>query len=137
MLMIGKKRKTLANGKLIVVDFRNINPHDFAPLYKLSKDAVCQEMAMVAPNGSIYVNAAKPGHKTIAGMFELFMAESVDTLKGYQVIYQKKYPKIKTFDDWIYMKGNASDRMYALAVLSVPIELERRKIEKSYYGIAQ
>ena len=75
--------------------------------------------------------------KDSAYMYEFFCiltSETTETLLAYKAEYEKKFPEIKSFDDLINMKDKEAKINYALALLSIPIELNRRKIASNRYN---
>ena len=65
---------------------------------------------------------------------EFLIQENKDTVIQYQKNMQKKFPDVKTLDDWAKMQGSENDKIQALAMFLVPLELSRRDIEKHYYN---
>lgn len=133
MLGLINKVKTKANGKIIEVDFKRLNPDDFKPLHNLTKKEIEGEYALISIDGRIFVNNKKTGYEIISGAFESFMSESRYTIEQYRKLYQAQFPNIKNFDDWAKMEADNSQRMRAFGVLIVPLELKRRELEKNYY----
>lgn len=139
MVKTGQKEKVLCGGKLIVTNFKKLNPRFFAPLQNFTRKELIKQFALCMPDGKIYVNAAERVCDLVSGVLEVLMQESRAALEEYEREYGKKYPHIKNFDDWAawmekaQKEGQENDIMYAFAVLMVPIELNRRKIEKAYY----
>lgn len=131
--MIGKT-KTFAGGKVIVTDFKRLNPDMFKPLYDLSKGQLKKQSFLCTPDGKLYLNKAANGVEMVAHIFELLVRESKNTLLDFQQEYQKLFPDIKDFDDWNTMQGTNEDKVKAYAMLCVPAELKRREIELEYSG---
>ena len=128
------KTKKYANGTVIVTNFNKLNPDDFI-MYDLDKDSIKDESLLCANNGILYINSKLEDAATLAAsVFELLIRESKETLLGFQRTYQKKYPDIKTWDDFEAMEGTKEDRIDVFAMLSVPAELRRREIEAKYRG---
>lgn len=131
--MIGKKSQ-LANGRIVITDFRNLKLSDFTPLYNnLSRHKLKQEMIIIAPNGVLYVNRSQYGFEYVSGVFETLIKESKSTLLEYEEMFKNKFPRITNFDEWRQMLGTEDDKIQAFAMLAVPIELKRREIENQYY----
>lgn len=133
MLGLINKVKTKANGKIIEVDFKKLNPDDFRPFYNLTKEQIKNEYVLVSVDGKIYVNFKKAGYEIISGTFENFILETRNTIEQYLKIYQPQFPDINDFDDWAKMDTDNSQRMLAFGVLIAPLELKRREIERAYY----
>lgn len=134
--MLGR-RKTVCNGKIVIVDFRKLNPRDFEPIHHLDKKGIREELALCAQDGKIYINSRHEGAEILSDVLELLMKENKSTLLEYQDFIGRQYPNIKSFDDfitWSENNTNAEDRMQVFAILTIPIELQRRKIEQLYNG---
>ena len=131
MVKTGQKEKVLCGGKLVVTNFKKLNPKMFAPLHNFTK----QEL-----NKAAGVNTEVKGYELFFGTLELLMQENRATLEQYEKEYGKKFPDVKNFDDWAewsekaQKEGRQKDSVYSFAVLVIPIELKRRAIEKGYYG---
>lgn len=136
-MKFGIKEKKLCNGKLVVTNFKRLNPENFMPLQNFTKEELRKQLAICTTDGKIYVNTGIEGYELISGIFENFIPETRSNLMQYQAEYSKKFPNIKTIDDWMAWAAtevNKEQIVHALAVLMVSCELERRKIENSYYG---
>lgn len=132
-----KIRKRLCDGKLIVTDFKRLNPKNLPLIQDFTPEQFNKEVAACTITGKIYVNASIEGNDVISGIFENFMTQDIETLNGFQEIYSKKFPHIKNFDVWSTWAAAEEDSQqitFALAMLMVPVELQRRKIESNYYG---
>lgn len=131
--MIGKEQR-LANGRIVITDFRNLKLSDFAPLYNnLSRHKLKQEMIIIASNGVLYVNRSQYGFEYVAGVFEILAKEAKSTLLEYEEIFKNKFPHIKNLEEWRQMQGTEDDKIRTFAMLAVPIELKRRELESIYY----
>ena len=129
------KTKKYANGTVIVTNFNKLHPDDFRPYHDLNKDAIKDESILCKYDGSLYINSNLEDAATLAAsVFELLIRESKETLLGFQRTYQKKYPDIKTWDDFEAMEGTREDKVATFAMLSVPLELKRREIAANYKG---
>ena len=51
------RRKTLCNGKIVVINFKKLNPLDFEPVHHLDERSIKDELALCAPDGRIYINS--------------------------------------------------------------------------------
>lgn len=131
-----KKKKdverVLANGKIIITDFKYLNPDDFNYCVK-TKEELKEQLALLSPDGKLFVNSAQKGHEVISQIFQLLIPETKQTLNEYIKIYKKQYYYIKTFDDWTKMQADDKERTYALTMLLIPIEIKRREAEWAYY----
>lgn len=140
MVRIWRKEKQSCGGKLIATDFKRLNPKIFYPVHELTKEDLNKELALYTLDGKIYVNTKIEGWNTVFSMFEILIGQGKETLKEFEKENHKKFPNIKTFDDWAKLAQSAktdrerNDAMQVLGMLAVPIEIKRRKIEKEYYG---
>ena len=125
--------KTMANGKLVLMNFKKLNPKMFYP-NNLTKNEIKNQYCLCTPTGKLYINNSLEGCLYIAGIMEFLIQENKDTVIQYQKIMQKKFPDVKTLDDWAKMQGSENDKIQALAMFLVPLELSRRDIEKHYYN---
>lgn len=131
------KEKRLCGGKLVITDFKRLNPEEGLFLGDFQPERFSEELAAYSVDGKVYINAKINGSDVVAGIFKIFIPESRETLKQYQEEYGKKFANIKNFTDWEkYARAETDSEKVtqALAVLMVPIELKRRAIESAYYG---
>lgn len=137
MVKIRKEEKRLCNGKLIVTDFRKLNPESFP---SFTRKQLRKEFALFMPNGDLYINSRMDGFDLIYPVWEVLMQESRENLEKYQTIFSKRYPNLKSFDDWgpwamaAAKEGENREIIESIALLVTPLELKRREIERSYYG---
>lgn len=122
-----------ANGKIVICDFKTLDPSDFLPLHNLHKSELIKELMLIAPDGKIYINYKIDGSQYVAGIFETIMQESQYTLDQYCKAFKPKYKKI-TFENIANMKGTNEEITQAFALLCIPIEVKRRRIERNYYS---
>lgn len=131
------RRKTLCNGKIVIVNFKKLKPQDFEPIHHLDAKSIKEELALCSADGRIYINSKQRWCKLVSSLFEILMKETRQVLQEYQEFISKKYPNIKTFDDFILWSEQNEDgeaRMQVFTLLAIPIELQRRKIEQAYNG---
>lgn len=132
-----ERKKTLCNGKIVIVNFKKLKPQDFEPIHHLDAKSIKEELALCSADGRIYINSKQRWCKLVSSLFEILMKETRQVLQEYQEFISKKYPNIKTFDDFILWSEQNEDgeaRMQVFALLAIPIELQRRKIEQAYNG---
>lgn len=137
MVKVGRKEKTLCGGKLVVTNFRKLDRDFFNHLEDMQKKHIVKESVIFTPDGRIFVNNQGEFWNLFATIFEILMCEAKETLLEFQTVYKEKFPDIKDFDDWMERKWEAkeeTDRASALFMLMVPIEFQRRDIERGYYG---
>lgn len=128
-----KRTQAKANGKIVICNFNTLNPADFLPLQNLHKSELGKELILIAPDGKIYVNSKIEGYDFVTGVFETIIQESQYTLEQYYKAFKPKYSKV-TFENIANMKGTNEEITQAFTLLCIPAELNRRKIEKSYYS---
>lgn len=136
-MKLKNKEKRLCGGKLVVTDFKRLNPEEVLPLGDFNPEQLSEELAFFTPDGTIFINTRIAGSNVVSDIFKIFIPESRETLKQYQEEYGKKFANIKNFTDWEkYARAETDSEKVtqALAVLMVPIELKRRAIESAYYG---
>nr|DAY96102.1 MAG TPA: hypothetical protein [Caudoviricetes sp.] len=132
-----ERKKTLCNGKIVIVNFKKLKPQDFEPIHHLDAKSIKEELALCSADGRIYINSKQRWCKLVSSLFEILMKETRQVLQEYQEFISKKYPNIKTFDDFILWSEQNEDgeaRMQVFTLLAIPIELQRRKIEQAYNG---
>ncbi|MFG6319536.1 MAG: hypothetical protein K1W33_06780 [Clostridia bacterium] len=136
-MKLKNKEKKFCGGKLVVTDFKRLNPEEGLFLGEESPEQFCKELAAYSVDGKVYINAKINGSDIVAGIFQNLIPESKDSLWQYQEEYGKKFPHIKTFTDWESWAQKETDNekiVHALVVLMIPLEMKRRSIESSYYG---
>ena len=127
----------MCNGKIVIVNFKKLKPQDFEPMHHLDAKSIKEELALCSADGRIYINSKQRWCKLVSSLFEILMKETRQVLQEYQEFISKKYPNIKTFDDFILWSEQNEDgeaRMQVFTLLAIPIELQRRKIEQAYNG---
>ena len=132
-----ERKKTLCNGKIVIVNFKKLKPQDFEPIHHLDAKSIKEELALCSADGRIYINSKQRWCRLVSSLFEILMKETRQVLQEYQEFISKKYPNIKTFDDFILWSEQNEDgeaRMQVFALLAIPIELQRRKIEQACNG---
>lgn len=125
-------KKVIAGGRIIIINFNYLNPDDFNYCVK-TKEELQEQLALLSPDGKLFVNSTQEGHEMIADIFKILIPETKQTLNEYIKIYKKQYYYIKTFDDWAKMQADDKERIYALTMLLIPIEMKRREAEWAYY----
>lgn len=138
-MVIAKKEKRMCEGRLILIDFKKLDPADFEPLYHFtSKSELREEIVLQSIKGVIYINSRNGASEFLAKIFEFVMKESTKALKTHQRELKSKYPAAKSFDDWgkiAKREGCGSkDSIECLVKLLIPIERKRRQFEFNYYG---
>lgn len=130
--MFGKD-KTIGNGKVIICDFRKLDPKNFIPV-GMTKEKIKESLMLCSTDGKMYFKKGDPMAEWIADIFGLFVNETAANLNQYKLMYGKHFPKVKNIEDIEQIPADDPDRVHALAVVLVPVELNRRKIEAAYYG---
>lgn len=135
MKLVNRKSKIKSKDKSTVVltSFKRINPRDFSLCHgnciNLNK-----EIILCSNDGRIFVNKDMKDSAYMYEFFCILTSETTETLLAYKAEYEKKFPEIKSFDDLINVKDKEANITYALALLSIPIELNRRKIASNRYN---
>ena len=129
--MIGSKNKNA--GKVVITDFRKLDPSIFLPYHVLDKKTIIRETVLCSASGKIFINKKSEFAEYLAQALELLMQETVETLTTYESMMKEQYPDMHSFDDWAKMTGGYEDRNRVFAMLMVPVELKRREIENKYY----
>ena len=138
-MVIAKKEKKMCEGRLIVTDFKKLNPEDFEPLYHFnSKSELREEVVLQSMKGIIYVNSRNGSSELLSKVFEFLMGENMKSLKRNQRELKNKYPAVKSFTDWAEIAKReglgSKDSIQCLVMLLTPIERKRRRAELNYYG---
>lgn len=129
--MIGSKNKNA--GKVVITDFRKLDPSIFLPYHVLDKKTIIRETVLCSASGKIFINKKSEFAEYLAKTLEVLMQETRETLKDYESMMKEEFPEIESFDDWAKMTGGDNERNKAFAMLMVPVELKRREIENKYY----
>lgn len=122
------------NKKIIVTDFKHLEPSIFKPVYNLTKKELVKEFILVASDGRLYINSKNELHGFFVDIFNILVAEDYTTLEAYKNDCASRYPDIKTFEDWSKMKVNNDERTQIFTMLIIPLEFKRREIESMYYN---
>lgn len=128
-----EKNKVLGNGKVIVCDFKKLDPSNFVPA-GMTKEKLRNQLFLCSTDGKIYFKKGDPLAEWVADIFSVFVNETASNLNQYKLKYGKLFPNVKTVEDLVTIPEDDPDRVHALAVVLVPAELKRREIEASYYG---
>ena len=137
MKFLKKKKKDeepiiRANGKIIARSFSGLNLNDFLYHYDLPVD---DQFWLISHEGRIFINSEKGGYDALLTLFEIFIPYPKCELMQYRKRVQNRFPRIKTIDGWLGVQAdmNDEDRTASLALFLIPVELERREIERKYY----
>lgn len=131
-----KREKRSNNKRLVLTDFRKLNPKNFLACEDVTRKQLNEQIALCSCEGIVYVNSNFKESEIIYGIFQNLMPEKHKTLEEFQSVYQAQFPNIKNFDDWSTAAKNLSDeeRIFSLSMLLIPAELSRRTLEREYYG---
>lgn len=127
-------KKMADNAKVILIDFKKLNPKDFEPVYNFTKEEMREELVLCAQDGKLYINSAAQGHKFAYRMFSILTKEAYTVLNEYKEEYKRRYPEIQTFNEWEKLQCDDSEKSCVFAYLAIPLEFARREIEQQYYG---
>ena len=125
------KRKIFADGKIVVTDFKKVEPSTFYPIHTYTKEELAQEFMLCTPNGKWFINNRIAGYEFLLSVVEILVSESRYTLEGYKQAYKGQYKDI-TLSNWADMSGDNAQKIIALALLLIPGEIKRRELEKAY-----
>ena len=131
--MIKKNRKNTQYDMIILTDFKKLDPEDFEAVHG-DLINIRKEIILCSYDGRVYINKRFEGAELLYGVFNALMYENIDTLKEYARECEETYTGIKTFDDWVVMKDTNVNKVHALAMLCIPIEMQRRDFVMKYYN---
>ena len=81
-MVIPKKEKRMCEGRLIITDFKKLNPADFEPLYHfVSKAELREEIILLSAKGILYINSRDAISEFLSKVLEFVMKENTKTLK--------------------------------------------------------
>lgn len=122
-----KKERILANGRLIVTDFKKLKKEDF-PYFEDG------DFFFLSCDGRIYLDSEEEANEAMIILLELLTRYSREDLRKWERECRKKFPDVKTVEDLTKYKNNHEDFIKALSALLVPVEIKRRQMERAYYG---
>lgn len=139
MVNLKRKEKRMCEGRLIVTDFKKLNPADFEPVYHFkSKAELREEVALLSIKGIIYINNRSDTSDFMAKIFEFLMKESTKSLKKYQRELKSAHPAVKSFEDWAKIAKRegcgSKESIECLIKLLIPTERQRRRAELNYFS---
>ena len=133
----GRKKnteKTYANGKIRITNLKNLNPESFVK-EGLTKENIGEQISLVSVDGTLYLNRDNEYSEILAMVMEALMSASRYTLDQYRKMLRKKFPDIKDFNDITKLQNAGNEQIVqATAMLLVPFEIDRRRVEKLYYS---
>lgn len=71
-----ERKKTLCNGKIVIVNFKKLKPQDFEPIHHLDAKSIKEELALCSADGRIYINSKQRWCKLVSSLFEILMKET-------------------------------------------------------------
>ena len=119
--------RTLANGRIVVTDFRKLKKEDFPNF----EDG---DIFFLSYDGRVFFDSEEGANEALIILLELLTQRSRADLREWERVCRKKFPNVKTAEDLAKHKGNPEDFMKALSALLVPLEVKRREFERAYYG---
>lgn len=131
MLSKEKESEVFANGKIILIDFNYLNYEDF-PLFASNKNELLECVAVVSNNGTMYINEKDVLHEVLLEIMKTYVNERMSTLKANKKKLKRKYRNVKSFED-IAVLTSELERMEAIGMLLIDVELTRREVETKYY----
>lgn len=125
--------------KIIIVDFSLLREEDF-PFSDFSKEKIENCNNVISADGKLYINKNyKELAEIVVPIFNMLTRQSAKALKRFKDVNFRKYWQydLTNFTDFIEQKlkekNGEVEAAECLMYLLIPIELERRKIEKWYY----
>ena len=82
-----ERKKTLCNGKIVIVNFKKLKPQDFEPIHHLDAKSIKEELALCSADGRIYINSKQRWCKLVSSLFEILMKETRQVLQEYQFYF--------------------------------------------------
>lgn len=133
MNFLKKKRKeeVFANGKIVIVDFSELNPDGF--LYNDQSLNFEEQLAVLSYDGKFFVNRMQEEYEYLSNIFQILICEPRYNLDQFAKYFKKRYPNI-SFSNWSEMQEDNKEKTYVLAALLIPAEIKRRQIERAYYN---
>lgn len=129
-----KKVKKIPAERVVVENFSKLKKDMFDGLYNGSFADMQGEMLLISKDGCLYINEKSESADLLKKVWDVLLPEDMFTLASLRRMMLDKYPdaKIETLHE---MKVSEEEKMKVFAALLVPVELNRRGIEKKYYGI--
>ncbi len=125
--------------KIIIADFSLLKEEDF-PFYDFSKEKIEDYNNVISADGKLYINKNyKELAEIVVPIFNMLTRQSAKALKRFKDVNFRKYWRydLTNFTDFLEQKlkekNGEVEAVECLMYLLIPIELERRKIEKWYY----
>lgn len=123
---------TKANGKIIIIDFSKLNPDAFIGL-NLTKQTIKKELILPDIDGRLFINTKMELADYLSSVFEILMETDAETLKIFHATRKQKYKNVTLFNIDSF-NGPCEEKNEAIAMLLIPLELQRREREASYYN---
>lgn len=125
--------------KIIIADFSLLKEEDF-PFSDFSKEKKENCNNVISADGKLYINKnCKELAEIVVPIFNMLTRQSAKALKRFKDVNFRKYWQydLTNFTDFLEQKlkekNGEVEATECLMYLLIPIELERRKIEKWYY----
>lgn len=124
------------NNKVILANFKHLNPLEFKGLIDLTKRQLRKQYFFLTADGRLYVNSrmngiGRKGSEVIANLFSILAETDTDTLIEAEKMFRNKFPSISGIDDWSRTEDTMTDteKTESLSLCLIPIEKKRREIE--------
>ncbi len=122
------------NGKIVLTDFKKLNPKDFEPLYHCTRQQLKEIPFLLSRDGRWLVNKREPNSEELGSILEIIVWELKDTLILFRSEILERFPQIKDFEDIALMKDNSpEEQINVIVALLTPMEIQRRQIERAYW----
>lgn len=126
------KRKEYADGKIVAVDFKKIEPSIFYPVHTLTKEEFIEHPLLCTPDGRWFINTRNSMCDYILPRLELIVQETRYSLEEFRQVYKGEFKDI-TMENWLEAPLDDVMKDFAFTWLLIPGEIKRRELEKAYY----
>lgn len=117
--------KIYANGRIVVTPFSLMDKGDLP-------EGDSYSMFFLSPDGKIVFDSEEPANEAVIEVYKILVRYSKANLEKWERRCRKRFPNIRTAEDLPKLQTN-EEKFVALTMLCVPGELNRRKLEKSYF----
>ncbi|MCM1189366.1 MAG: hypothetical protein NC541_08725 [bacterium] len=122
----GTAEEVFAGGRIIVTDFSKLKKGNY-PQYT--------DMLFLNYDGKIYLDSEEEANEAIIMVLKMLVQYPKAELRKFEKERKRRYPDIKEVTDLKQLDGKDEDFMNALAMLLIPMEMQSREMQRTYYGI--
>ena len=123
-------RREYVDGKLICVNFADLDPMQFTPMYEKAMDGIVDDVVLVGIDGKMYVNSTNELSNDIILTFETLMTQTRHALSQYMKKHKKEFKGVKSVSDIFKVENSKVNAAFVYCM--IPAELKRREIEWNY-----